>query len=102
MYTFTIYNKTPTIKEWAQQTLTSEELVQFTNAYNENQALYRDYEQRGLCKTTKLYHNQVNLSEYDVPLKVEIGQILEVFDTEQVKNYPSYIPWEERYHREVP
>jgi hypothetical protein len=101
MYTFTIYNKIPTITEWAQQTLAPEELVQFTSAYHENQALYDDYEKRGLCKTTKLYHNQVNLPGYDVPLKVEIGVTLEVFDTEQVKNSPSYIPWEERYHREV-
>lgn len=101
MYTFTIYNKTPTITEWAQQTLTPEELVQFTSAYNENKDLYNDYEQRGLCKTTKLYHDNVNLASYDVPVKVEIGYTLEVFDTEQVKNSPSYTPWEERYHREV-
>lgn len=102
MTTYIRYNNTPTIEEWANRTLTPEDLAQFEMALAENNSLWESYFNQGMISASDVFET-VFSNVYNTNVEVRIAHKIVVSDTQQnnVVIAPSYVHWLDRFNAEV-
>lgn len=102
MSSYVRYYREPTIEQWAQNSLTAEELVDFNTALQENNSLWNQYITNGLISIEPIY-DTVNDQELNEPLQVKIGEKVVLGPTTSISNLhmaDRYRYWLDRFYEE--
>ena len=94
------YKNKESLIEWAQRSLTSQELNQFNSAFTLNTELWKSYQLAGMCNTTDIWYS-VYSSIFDCNIDIRIGEQLNSIANETLTVHPSFRPWLDRYMADV-
>jgi hypothetical protein len=92
----------PTIDQWAQSSLTADELANFNAALQENNSKWSQYVVNGLITIEPIYET-VNDQELGEPLQVQVGDKVVLAPTTSVSDLTmadSYKFWLDRFYQE--
>ena len=102
MSSYTRFYRQPTIEQWAQNSLTPSELVDFNAALQDNNSKWNQYVVDGLITIEPIYET-VNNQELGEPVQVRVGDKVVLAPTTSVSDLTmadNYRYWLDRFYEE--